>query len=168
MQYDEAITLVVNMAREHLEAHLKNQYSPEEYANLQDAVETVEQSVGMTAPEPEPEIPINYEGPVENMTCSQIALMEKKQQAKRFKPSSQKAPTASIQDLPAKGPLAKGLKATGQTQEKLAKQVGVHSSTLSRYKLSKGSGKRRPSFQTLKNLSDKTGRDPAQLFPELG
>ena len=93
---------------------------------------------------------------MESMTCSQRKMI-----SERFKPG------ASILSKPAKTSIEKGLKAMGMTQEKIAQKVGVASSTLSRYKLHKGDGKRRPSFKSLSRLSKATGRSPEQLFPEL-
>lgn len=95
-----------------------------------------------------------------NLTCSQLERLL--HERKKTEPDGH-----SIQDEPAKTPLERGLKATGMTQEKIADRVGVHSSTISRYKKQYGSGKRRPSFKTLKKLTSATGKSPEQLFPEL-
>ncbi|MBD3407298.1 MAG: helix-turn-helix domain-containing protein [Candidatus Lokiarchaeota archaeon] len=94
-----------------------------------------------------------------NLTCSQIE--------KLLRERKDKIDGHSIQDEPAETPLERGLKSTGLTQEKIADRVGVHSSSISRYKKHSGTGKRRPSFKTLKKLASTTGKSPEQLFPEL-
>jgi len=99
----------------------------------------------------------DFEAATENYTCSQIKLLNEKK----------KKLGTSIQTMPAKSKLERSLKATGLSQEKIAQKAGVRSSSISRYKLAKGKGKRRPSFKTLGKLSDVVGRSPEQLFPEL-
>ena len=67
-------------------------------------------------------------------------------------------------------PIAKALKATGSSQQDTAKRLGIHPSTLSRYKHprspDKDEGSRRPGFKRLKEISQKVG-DITTVFPEL-
>ena len=104
------------------------------------------------------------------MTCSQARLMTVLQEDTDDEKSKKGGLKmgASIQDRPAHGKLEKSLKSTGRTQENIAKAVGIHSSSLSRYKKDKGKGSRRPSFKTMKKLAKTIGQSPEQMFPELG
>ncbi len=75
------------------------------------------------------------------------------------------------EETPTSTPMSKALADSGESQAQIAKDVGVHPSTISRYKhkeaaRKKGRG-RRPSFDTLKRLSQVVGRKATVLFPEL-
>lgn len=50
-------------------------------------------------------------------------------------------------------PIGRAYKSTGLSQEKIAKKLGVHPSTVSRYKSDKKGIQRRPRFDTLKKLA---------------
>ena len=58
--------------------------------------------------------------------------------------------------------IGRSYKATGMSQEKIAKKIGVHPSTVSRYKSDKKGIQRRPRFDTIKRLAAIGVR-----FPEL-
>lgn len=64
-------------------------------------------------------------------------------------------------------PIARAYRDSGKSQEKIAKQVGVHPSTVSRYKSKDLKIKRRPSFDSLKRLSKVVGAKATSIFPEL-
>lgn len=64
-------------------------------------------------------------------------------------------------------PIARAYRDSGKSQEKIAKQVGVHPSTVSRYKSKELKVKRRPSFDSLKRLSKVVGAKATSMFPEL-
>jgi ribosome-binding protein aMBF1 (putative translation factor) len=64
-------------------------------------------------------------------------------------------------------PIARAYRGSGKSQEKIAKEVGVHASTVSRYKSKERNVKRRPSFDSLKRLSKVVGAKATSMFPEL-
>lgn len=65
-------------------------------------------------------------------------------------------------------PIAKAYKSSNLPQQQIAKKVGVHPSTISRYKSKKEGTMRRPSFNTLKKLASVVGARATAMFPELG
>jgi DNA-binding transcriptional regulator YiaG len=62
-----------------------------------------------------------------------------------------------------KEPLARALRSKGESQSDLAGDVGVHKSTVSRWK----TGTRKPSFDALVDIKKKLG-SVTSIFPELG
>ena len=111
-----------------------------------------------------------------DMTCNNI-LLEKGKGISAY--GSTKGKVKSKEDIgkpiETQTAFSKALAAAGANQKEIAKRVGVHPSTISRYKHPphKGAGAKKkskarvPSYDTLAKLVDVVGRQPGDMFPEL-